>query len=284
MVTVLFPSVRAGVEPAYVQPSAEVPQVSSRRPHVARHGGGRRAHRQRPRILRSGFVLPSAAAAAVVVAASGAATADSAPGHEHLHLTPRQSAVALQEQVAGQESGADVAARRQAAALNSAAVQGRAEATQRAARAAKRKAAAEAQARAKAERAAKKWVRPINVWNVTSSYGPRWGKTHDGLDLAASTGTPLYAMSGGVVVRSFFDSSFGNKVEIRYWNGQVSWYAHMSQRLVQEGDSVLPGETVGLVGNTGYSFGSHLHLEVHPRAGVDAPMSPTPWLRDRGLL
>lgn len=258
--------------------------MSSSRAHVARHAGGRHARSGRLRALRSGFVLPSAAAVVVVAAASGAATAESAPAHEHLHLTTAQSALALREQVAGQKTSDDVATRRQAALLSSAAAQGRAEATQRAARAAKRKAAAEAKARAKAEREAKKWVRPIDVWNVTSSYGPRWGKTHDGLDLAASSGTPLYAMSGGVVVRSFFDSSFGNKVEIRYWNGQVSWYAHMSRRLVEAGDKVLPGQTVGLVGNTGYSFGSHLHLEVHPQTGVDAPMAPMPWLRDRGLL
>lgn len=258
--------------------------MSSSHAHVARHGGGRGRRFRRPSSW-SGYVIPSAIAAAVLAAAaSGAATAESVPDHADIHLTNRESAVALREQVADQEAVADVSDRRQEAVLSSAAVLGRVEAEKRAARAAKRKAAAEAKARAKADREAKMWVRPINVWNVTSPYGPRWGKTHDGLDLAASTGTPLFAMSSGVVTRSFFDSSFGNKIEIRYWNGQVSWYAHMSQRLATEGDKVVPGEIVGLVGNTGNSFGSHLHLEIHPQTGVDAPMSPTPWLRDRGLL
>ena len=69
-------------------------------------------------------------------------------------------------------------------------------------------------------------------------------------------------MSKGTVIGSFFDSSFGNKVEIQYWDGSISWYGHMSKRVVSEGQTVRPGELVGLVGNTGHSFGSHLHFEM----------------------
>ena len=117
-------------------------------------------------------------------------------------------------------------------------------------------------------------MRPIHTWHITSGFGWRWGKTHDGIDLGAPTGTPIYAMSKGEVIGSFYDSSFGNKVEIRYWDGSISWYGHMSQRIAQKGDTVMPGELVGLVGNTGHSFGSHLHLEIQKSIATDSPIDP----------
>jgi len=126
-------------------------------------------------------------------------------------------------------------------------------------------------------------VRPIHVWNVTSGFGWRWGKTHDGIDLGATTGTPIYAMSKGTVIGSFYDSSFGNKVEIKYWDGSISWYGHMSKRIAREGDEVMPGELVGLVGNTGHSFGSHLHFEMQKTTSNDSPIDPVAWLKRHGL-
>ncbi len=199
----------------------------------------------------------------------------------------------------------DLAVRRQAAGLQASARHGRAEARQNAAREAERKAAAAAAARAKkeaaakaarkkaaqaaararekAKREAKRWVRPITRWNITSRYGPRWGKTHDGLDVGAPTGTPLYAMSRGTVILADSVFSFGKKVEIRYWNGTVSWYGHLSRIDVREGQAVVPGQVVGAVGNTGHSFGSHLHLEIHPSGG-DNPVNPYPWLQRKGLI
>ncbi|MGL5864581.1 MAG: M23 family metallopeptidase [Dermatophilaceae bacterium] len=250
-----------------------------------RHYAGRhRVHLRSarlPRALSATFVLPTTAAAALVATATGATVAESTP--LTLDLSGSQTAMARTQQAASDESTTELALRRQDVATTSAAIQGRTEATARAARAAKRKADAEAAARAKAEREGKKWVRPIKVWNITSDFGPRWGKTHDGMDLGAPTGTPLYAMSKGVVTGSFYDSSFGNKVEITYWNGDTSWYAHLSKRSVTEGDTVMPGDLVGLVGNTGHSFGAHLHLEIQPDPDVDRAIDPYPWLQDRGL-
>jgi len=127
-------------------------------------------------------------------------------------------------------------------------------------------------------------VRPIKVWKKTSGYGWRWGKSHDGIDLGAPTGTPLYAMSKGVVIGSFYDPSFGNKIEIRYWDGSVSWYGHLNKRSVSKGQKVLPGTVVGSVGNTGHSFGSHLHFEMQRGTTSDNPIAPEPWLRSKGLL
>jgi murein DD-endopeptidase MepM/ murein hydrolase activator NlpD len=224
-------------------------------------------------------VLPTLAAGALVVTATGATVTAGAATPPTLDLDTNQSAMARTEQVADEAMSTDLSQRRSAASMQTAALQGRVEEQARATRAAKRKAAAEA----KAAREGKRWVRPIPVWNVTSDFGWRWGKTHDGIDLGASTGTPLYAMSKGVVIGSFYDSSFGNKVEIKYWDGSISWYAHMSKRIAQKGDEVMPGELVGLVGNTGHSFGSHLHLELQKTTANDSPIDPVAWLKRHGL-
>ncbi len=241
-------------------------------------------------------MLPTVAAGALVLTATGASVAESAPlAPLTLDLSAPQSEMARTQQAANDEMVTELALRRQDASMQTAALAGRAEAKVKAARAAKRKAllakkaaakAAEAAAKAaaKAEREAKQWVRPIKVWHKTSNFGWRWGKTHDGIDLGAPTGTPLYAMSEGRVIGSFFDSSFGNKVEIQYWDGSISWYGHMSKRVVSEGQTVRPGELVGLVGNTGHSFGSHLHFEMQQTTEHDTPIAPEPWLRSKGLL
>jgi murein DD-endopeptidase MepM/ murein hydrolase activator NlpD len=222
-------------------------------------------------------VLPTTAAAALVVTATGATVAESSP--LTLDLSGQQTAIARTEQVADEAMVSDLASRRQASSMQTAALAGRTEAKQRAARDAQRKAAAQA----KAEREGKRWVRAIRTGTITSGFGWRWGKTHDGLDIGAPTGTPLYAMSKGTVILSDFVYSFGNKIEIRYWDGTVSWYGHLSRRDVHTGDTVMPGDQVGLVGNTGHSFGSHLHIEIHPNGG-DNPIDPYPWLKNKGLI
>ena len=252
------------------------------RHHTGRHRASARSTRL-PRALSSRFVLPTLAAAALVVTATGASVAES-PKASTLDFTKQEAAVAGSEKAADEASASDLATRRQAFAMQSAALQGRAESQLRAARNAARKVAAEKAARAKAEQEGKRWVEALPSGRLTSDFGPRWGKNHDGLDIGAASGTPLYAMSRGTVVGSFFDSSFGNKIEIKYWDGSVSWYAHMSARLVRAGDTVMHGDIVGRVGSTGNSTGPHLHIEIHPTAGVNKPMNPAPWLRSRGVM
>jgi murein DD-endopeptidase MepM/ murein hydrolase activator NlpD len=259
-------------------------------------------------------LLPGATLSALMVAGGGVAAIETGPpGTAPAHVTPAHATLALsvEERVVllaaeAAEAGqvADLAARRQAATREASARRGRTEATERAARAAKRTAAAAAarakresaataartkaaeamaRARAKRQRDARRWTRPIGRWNITSGYGPRWGKTHDGLDVGAPTGTPLHAMSRGTVILAGAVASFGKKVEIRYWDGTVSWYAHLSRIDVRTGQAVAPGQRVGAVGNTGHSFGSHLHLEIHPTGG-DHPVDPYPWLKRKGLV
>lgn len=97
---------------------------------------------------------------------------------------------------------------------------------------------------------------------VSSRYGPRSGRMHYGLDIAASSGTPIKAADGGKVVYAGWKGSYGNLVEISHENGYVTRYAHCSSINVSAGQRVHKGQLVGRVGNTGRSTGPHLHFEV----------------------
>ena len=105
------------------------------------------------------------------------------------------------------------------------------------------------------------WPTPWTA-RPTSHFGPRRRRFHYGLDLAQPTGEPIYAAFDGVVRISKRNKSYGHLVIIHHANGLETYYAHMSQRLVSVGDQVKSGDIIGLCGNTGRSFGSHLHFEV----------------------
>ena len=125
------------------------------------------------------------------------------------------------------------------------------------------------------------WQMPLKNAVETSGFGFRWGRLHAGEDFAAAVGTNLVAMSTGTVVFAGQESGYGNIVKIRYWDGTLTFYGHMSRLSVTDGESVDPGEVVGQSGNTGESTGPHLHLEIHPDGG-DA-VNPVPWLADHHL-
>lgn len=104
---------------------------------------------------------------------------------------------------------------------------------------------------------------------ITSLFGTRLHpiyhtyKTHNGIDIGASYGTSILAADGGTVTTSTYSSSYGNYIIVNHGNGTSTLYAHMSSRLVSEGQSVSQGQTIGLVGSTGVSTGPHLHFEVY---------------------
>ncbi len=116
---------------------------------------------------------------------------------------------------------------------------------------------------------------PIERTYVTSRFGPRTdpitGKlnsNHGGMDIPANTGTPIYAVQGGVVITSTYaPASYGNYVAISHGTNEkgqtvVTLYGHMSKRAVKEGATVKQGQIIGYVGSTGRSTGPHLHLEL----------------------
>lgn len=98
---------------------------------------------------------------------------------------------------------------------------------------------------------------------LSSRYGSRWGRNHDGIDFSANEGTPIYAADNGTVIYSQFnDGGYGNLIKIDHANGYITYYAHCSKLVAKEGDIVAKGDLIGYVGNTGRSTGSHLHFEV----------------------
>ncbi|HWH00234.1 MAG TPA: M23 family metallopeptidase [Pilimelia sp.] len=124
------------------------------------------------------------------------------------------------------------------------------------------------------------WLLPLKGYRFTSPYGMRWGKLHAGVDLAAPEGTPYRAMHAGTVKLARWYGGYGNAVIIDHGNGVETVYGHSSRLRVREGQQVQAGDIIGEIGNTGYSYGAHLHLEVH----VDGqPKDPIPWLRTQGV-
>lgn len=97
---------------------------------------------------------------------------------------------------------------------------------------------------------------------ITSHFGARKNRWHYGVDIAQPTGKPIYAAFDGTVRVSVFNGSYGNLVVIRHNNGLETYYAHMSKRYVSPGEQVKAGDVIGLCGNTGRSYGSHLHFEI----------------------
>lgn len=110
-----------------------------------------------------------------------------------------------------------------------------------------------------------KFMRPAAGY-VSSRFGSRWGKNHNGIDIAKSGTVPVVASAAGVVSRANYSSSYGNVIYIsHYIDGQVytTVYAHLRSMNVSAGQSVQKGQQIGLMGNTGRSFGQHLHFELY---------------------
>lgn len=116
---------------------------------------------------------------------------------------------------------------------------------------------------------------------VTSRFGPRWGTNHNGVDIAAPIGTPVYAVTDGVVLESGPASGFGQWIRVRQDDGTVGVFGHVDQSFVSAGQTVRAGEQIGTVGNRGHSTGPHLHYEVHNANG--SAINPHAWLDNRGV-
>ena len=108
------------------------------------------------------------------------------------------------------------------------------------------------------------WAWPTNKpYRISSYFGPRWGSWHYGIDITGTGhGSPIYSIQNGTVIRTGTRSDMGNFVMITHNNGYNSVYMHLSKILVNGGDAVVKGQTIGLMGTTGRSTGTHLHLGV----------------------
>lgn len=115
----------------------------------------------------------------------------------------------------------------------------------------------------------------------TSNFGYRWGVLHAGIDLANSIGTPIYAVSDGVVIDAGPTAGYGMWVKLLHADGTVTLYGHVNTTLVSVGQRVMAGDQIATMGNRGFSTGPHLHFEVHLNGSER--IDPVPWLAKRGL-
>jgi murein DD-endopeptidase MepM/ murein hydrolase activator NlpD len=236
----------------------------------ARSGGRRRRPPadvpRRPALLLSallvgglaaaGLGLQSPTAAAEATSVLEAQQAQLLSADEGLELKPQASVTVAEAEARLQEVSASRAAR------------------------AKEEAAAAAAA---AEAARPKTVLPVKGARLTSTFGPRWGSFHEGIDLAAPMRTPEYAAADGVVLRAGPAGGYGQAVYILHESGDVTVYGHMVQILVEPGQYVDAGDTIALLGNEGRSTGPHLHFEVRVGGEDGRKIDPIGWLNDRGV-
>jgi murein DD-endopeptidase MepM/ murein hydrolase activator NlpD len=125
--------------------------------------------------------------------------------------------------------------------------------------------------------AAGDWTSPLP--GGTYRFERTVGNGHDGLDLSAPQGTPIYAAKGGTVVTSQEAlGGWGVTIKIDHGDGTETLYGHMvyGSRLVEAGATVEAGQQIGQVGNTGRSFGSHLHIELRVNGAIVDPYSYLP--------
>lgn len=126
------------------------------------------------------------------------------------------------------------------------------------------------------------WPCPKYSW-VSSGYGNRVHpisgqiKFHDGIDLAAASGTPILAFGPGTVTMSGWNGGYGNYISIDHGGGLMSFYGHCSALYVSKGETVKAGQKIAAVGTTGSSTGNHLHFGMHKNG---SPVNPQNYVKD----
>ena len=107
---------------------------------------------------------------------------------------------------------------------------------------------------------------------VTSPFGMRWGRMHEGIDIGVGYGTPIHAAASGRVIYAGWMEGYGNLVAIDHGRGMSTAYGHQSRIAVSNGQTVSQGQVIGYVGCTGHCFGPHLHFEVRINGTPVDPM------------
>ena len=127
------------------------------------------------------------------------------------------------------------------------------------------------------------WINPVRAGSLTSQYGNRihpiykTKKFHQGIDIGAKGGLPIYAVADGIVEFSGPNGGYGNSIKITHDNGYATSYNHMmSESILKAGDPVKQGEIIGYVGSTGTSTGNHLHFNVWKDGALVNPLNYIP--------
>ncbi|MGA7873296.1 MAG: M23 family metallopeptidase [Candidatus Binatus sp.] len=126
------------------------------------------------------------------------------------------------------------------------------------------------------ERASRQFQWPVAQGVVSSGFGMRNGAMHDGVDIAAPAGTPVYAADSGVVIFSGTLHGYGNTVIIRHDDNYATVYGHNERNLVSEGARVARGQEIGEIGRSGRTTGANLHFEVRRSNVAQNPLAYLP--------
>ena len=122
------------------------------------------------------------------------------------------------------------------------------------------------------------WLTPVSGYRITSVFGMRWHpvhggyRMHNGVDMACSQGTPIYATRSGQVTTATYEKNAGYYVSINHGDGFSSVYMHMTHYVVKSGSYVSQGQLIGYVGSTGASTGPHLHFGISYNGSYVNPM------------
>jgi murein DD-endopeptidase MepM/ murein hydrolase activator NlpD len=116
---------------------------------------------------------------------------------------------------------------------------------------------------------------PVNG-PITSPFGWRWGRMHEGIDIGVPSGTPIRAAKAGRTILAAYTGGYGNYTCIDHGGGLSTCYAHQSSYATSVGDTVSQGQVIGYVGCTGSCFGDHLHFEVRVNGAATDPLGYLP--------
>ncbi|MGW0625341.1 M23 family metallopeptidase [Streptomyces sp. NPDC002758] len=242
-------------------------------------GKHRRPSRTRRTTARAAGVAALATTGVMGTLAATPALAAETPA-EQTGLIP---VVTLGDSVA-QQIDAQAAAQKQAAEEKAAEQAARKAAAQKAKkeRAAKERAAREAE-----RKRLNAFVVPIANSYVSTGYktgGSLWSSgAHTGIDFHASSGTTVHAVGSGTVVSTGWGGAYGNQIVIRMADGMYTQYGHLSSIGVSVGQTVVPGQQIGLSGATGNVTGPHLHFEARTTPEYGSDIDPVAYLRKHGV-
>lgn len=243
-------------------------------------------HRRPSRVKRS-TTNAVGVAALTTTGVIGTLAAPALAADASVEQTGLTQAVTLGDNVAAQ---IDAQAAAQQRAADEAAARKKAE------EAARKKAADEAkkerEAKERAARAAERkrlntFVLPITGSYISTGYktgGSLWSSgSHTGVDFHAASGTSVDAVGSGTVVTAGWGGAYGNQIVLKMHDGTYTMYGHLSSIGVSVGQTVTPGQQIGLSGSTGNTTGPHLHFEARTTAEYGSDMDPVAYLRSHGV-
>jgi murein DD-endopeptidase MepM/ murein hydrolase activator NlpD len=137
------------------------------------------------------------------------------------------------------------------------------------------------------ELASDTWVLPTTGFHISVWFGEAGGYWetgyHTGIDFATAYGTPVVAVANATVAQTGWDGPYGNQIRLTLENGDQVWYNHLSAIEVNVGDTVLKGQEIGRVGETGNAYGYHLHFEYRLASDLETAVDPAPYFAAHGI-